>query len=74
MATTAQDPTYMTVHEVASLFRMHPETIRDWVRRGKLRGTFMGKKWLFERAYIRRELAKRTRDDHAAVARMAAGV
>lgn len=65
---------FLTVREVADLLRMHPETIRDHVRRGKLQATYVGNKWLFESRYIEHEIKRRTRQDHGAVARMAAGM
>ena len=37
----AGDP-LLTVPEVAARLRINPETVRRWLRRGKLRGVLMG--------------------------------
>jgi excisionase family DNA binding protein len=33
---------WLTVAEIAARLRMHPETIRDWLRSGKLKGRGFG--------------------------------
>ena len=37
MPVTADAPTYLTVQEVADLLRLHPRTIRNWIRDGRLK-------------------------------------
>jgi excisionase family DNA binding protein len=32
----------MTVREVAEALRLHPDTIRDWLRAGRIRGVRLG--------------------------------
>ena len=32
----------LTVHEVAARLRLNPETVRRWLREGKLRGFLLG--------------------------------
>ena len=33
---------FLTVREAALRLRVHPETVREWLRRGKLRGRLIG--------------------------------
>ena len=37
MPVTLDAPTYLTVQEVADLLRLHPRTIRNWIRDGRLK-------------------------------------
>ena len=37
MPVTADTPTYLTVQEVADLLRLHPRTVRNWIRDGRLK-------------------------------------
>lgn len=37
MPATADAPTYLTVQEVAELLRLHPRTVRNWIREGRLK-------------------------------------
>ena len=37
MPVTADAPTYLTVQEVADLLRLHPRTVRNWIRDGRLK-------------------------------------
>lgn len=34
--------TWYTVREVAALLKVHPETVRDWLRAGRLNGVGFG--------------------------------
>lgn len=43
---------YMTLKEVAALFRVKNATIHRWRNAGKLVGIKTGRKWLFDREYI----------------------
>ncbi len=36
--------TYLTVAEAAAELRVHPETVRVWLREGKLQGALVGGK------------------------------
>ena len=36
---------YLTVSEVASMCRVHPETVRVWLRGGRLAGVHLGGHW-----------------------------
>jgi excisionase family DNA binding protein len=36
------DETYYTVKQIAELLHVHPETVRQWIRSGELRGFLMG--------------------------------
>jgi len=38
------EETYLTVKEIAARLRVHPETVRDWIRSGELRGVRLGKR------------------------------
>jgi excisionase family DNA binding protein len=45
--------TYLTVKEAAALARVHPDTIRDWLRSGVLRGKKFGRKcWRTTKAWL----------------------
>lgn len=36
---------FLTVNEVAGLLRVTPETVREWLRGGELRGLNLGGRW-----------------------------
>ena len=38
------DERWMTVPEVADVLRVHPETIREWLRSGRLEGVRIGRR------------------------------
>lgn len=38
-------PELLDVGEVAKYLRIHPETVKKWIRQGKLRGIKCGNKW-----------------------------
>lgn len=42
MMTSMTEDTLLTVHEVADRLRMHPVTVRNWLREGRLRGYRFG--------------------------------
>jgi excisionase family DNA binding protein len=35
--------------EAAEVLRLHPRTVREFVRRGELRGRLIGRRWRFRR-------------------------
>jgi excisionase family DNA binding protein len=49
------DPLYTTA-EVAGRLRVHPETVRQWLRDGEMRGTILGRKagWRVAGSELRR--------------------
>ena len=58
-----------TTAEVAERLRVHPETVRQWLRDGEMRGTILGRKagWRVPETELRRfieegPLPKRTDD------------
>jgi excisionase family DNA binding protein len=38
------DGVFLNVKEVAERLRVHPETVREWIRTGALRGLRLGKR------------------------------
>ena len=44
---------YFEVEDLAKFFKTHPETIRRWVRSGKIKGKRIGRKWIFAKSYIK---------------------
>ena len=51
----AKDPTpigdhLLTIAEAAEILRLHPRTLREYLRRGELRGRIVGGRWRFRRA------------------------
>ena len=36
--------TFHTVKDIAALLHVHPETVREWIRTGQLRGVRLGKR------------------------------
>lgn len=39
----------LTLREAAEVLRLHPRTVRAFVRRGELEGRLIGKRWRFKR-------------------------
>lgn len=39
----------LTINDVASILRLHPRTVREYVRRGELKGRLIGGRWRFRR-------------------------
>jgi excisionase family DNA binding protein len=39
----------LTLTEAADLLRLHPRTVREYVRRGELQGRLLGRRWRFRR-------------------------
>jgi excisionase family DNA binding protein len=42
----------LTIKEVAAILRLHPRTVREYVRRGDLPGRVIGRRWRFRRKDI----------------------
>jgi len=40
------DLKYLTVEEIADMLRMHKSTIRNKIKKGKIKGCKIGKRWL----------------------------
>ena len=41
----ASNATYLSVKEVANLFRVCPKTVRRWIKSGRLSATRLGRDW-----------------------------
>lgn len=39
----------VTLCEAAGVLRLHPRTVREYVRRGELQGRLIGRRWRFRR-------------------------
>jgi excisionase family DNA binding protein len=39
----------LTLREAAEVLRLHPRTVREYVRRGELEGRVIGRRWRFRR-------------------------
>ena len=39
----------LTLREAAEILRLHPRTVREYVRRGELEGRVIGGRWRFRR-------------------------
>ena len=37
----------LTLREAAEFFKIHPNTLRLWLRQGKIKGSKIGRKWVF---------------------------
>ncbi len=50
---------YLTVAQVAARLQVHPETVRRWLREGRLRGYFLSRKggYRIEESELRRFLS-----------------
>ena len=40
---------FLTLDEAAEVLRLHRRTVREYVRRGELRGRVIGRRWRFRR-------------------------
>ena len=43
---------FLTADEVAAIFRVHPRTVRNWAKAGKLHGIQVGRCWRFARSRL----------------------
>ncbi len=41
---------FLTLREVAEVLRLSPRTVRNYLKRGEIRGKIIGKRWIFRRA------------------------
>ncbi len=39
----------LTIREAGEILRLHPRTVREYVRRGELKGRLIGRRWRFRR-------------------------
>ncbi len=39
----------LTIREAAEVLRLHPRTVREYVRRGEIEGRIIGGRWRFRR-------------------------
>jgi excisionase family DNA binding protein len=39
----------LTIREAAEILRLHPRTVREYLRRGELQGRLIGRRWRFRR-------------------------
>lgn len=44
-----QEDKLLTIREAAEILRLHPRTVREYVRRGELEGRIIGRRWRFRR-------------------------
>ncbi|MEP1197930.1 helix-turn-helix domain-containing protein [Tateyamaria sp.] len=51
--------TYLSVKDVAAVFRIHPKTVRRWIASGRLPATRLGRDWRIARADVKALLAAR---------------
>ena len=40
----------LTLREAAEVLRLNPRTVREYVKRGEIKGRIIGKQWRFRRA------------------------
>lgn len=51
--------TYLSVKEVANLFRVCPKTVRRWIKSGRLSATRLGRDWRIARTDLKSLAATR---------------
>jgi excisionase family DNA binding protein len=58
------DDRWLTVRQVSDIVQVHPETIRDWLRTGRLSGTLLSRRagWRVRERDVQRCLAGELRD------------
>ncbi|MDX2087849.1 MAG: helix-turn-helix domain-containing protein [Kofleriaceae bacterium] len=56
-----EDEGYLLIDEVAALCRASPETVRFWIKKGRLRSIRPGRRRLIARAELRRFLEEKPR-------------
>ncbi len=47
---SSRDERFLTLHEAAEVLRLSPRTVRNYLKRGEIRGKIIGKRWRFRRA------------------------
>lgn len=70
----SREPALLNVREVAEVLRVHQDTVKLYLRQGRLRGTKVGKSWRIPRAAIdelveRKPAAAEAGDEPAALKR-----
>jgi excisionase family DNA binding protein len=53
---------FLTVEETAERLKVHPESVRDWLRTGKLRGLKAGRQWRITESALDAFLHSDTKD------------
>jgi excisionase family DNA binding protein len=53
---------FLTVEEVAERLKVHPESVRDWLRAGKLKGLKAGRQWRIQESALNAFLHQHTED------------
>jgi excisionase family DNA binding protein len=48
----ASEERFLTIREAAGILRLHPRTVREYLRRGELEGRVIGGRWRFRRKDI----------------------
>ena len=38
---------FLTLREAAEVLRLHPRTVREYIRRGEIKGRLIGRRWRF---------------------------
>ena len=49
ISTAKENDHFLTLREVAEVLRLHPRTVREYVRRGELQGRIIGGRYRFRR-------------------------
>jgi excisionase family DNA binding protein len=44
----------LTICESAEILRIHPQTVREYIRRGELQGPLIGRRWRLHRRLVRK--------------------
>jgi len=60
-----RDDGYMTVAEAAAVARLKSATLREWIKRGRLKATHLGRRLRVTRADLDAAMAKPARRKHA---------
>jgi hypothetical protein len=68
------DDPWMTLTEIGEEFKVHPETVRLWIRGRQLEGKRAGRKWIVKRSVILEFIRSRTGAEGAADPQVASAV
>jgi excisionase family DNA binding protein len=53
---------FLTVEEVGERLKIHPESVREWLRTGKLKGLKAGRQWRITESALDTFLHKSTKE------------